>query len=309
MNAPFKQQFQAGWTRFKHGAFECTVVTDGQLHMGPPQEQFPKADSAEIDALLSAAYLPNDRMDLEQNILVVNTGEQLILFDSGSGIDPAFGIKTFGSGVGQTIPNLRAAGIEPEQIDIVALTHPHPDHCWGLVDGEGRRLYPNATVAVGELDYDYWTDLSRLDSPEGRNMSEHMRDHFRGAHKNLTPYLEAGKLLCLTNGQEAAPGITAHLRKGHSPGHLIYRIESSGMRMTVWGDISHHWLLLLAHPEWGFAFDFDNEEAAKTRLHVFDEVIAARSAVFAFHFPFPGRGHLKRTDGRYEWLPMPLELT
>ena len=69
--------------------------------MGPPHEQFPKADSGEIDALLSAAYLPNDRMDLEQNILVVNTGEQLILFDSGSGIDPAFGVKTFGPGVGQ----------------------------------------------------------------------------------------------------------------------------------------------------------------------------------------------------------------
>ncbi len=93
MNAPFKQQGQAGWTRFKHGAFQCTVVTDGQLHMGVPHEQFPTADGAEIDALLSAAYLPNDRMDLEQNILVVNTGEQLILFDSGSEIDPAFGIK------------------------------------------------------------------------------------------------------------------------------------------------------------------------------------------------------------------------
>ncbi len=139
-------------------------------------------------------------------------------------------------------------------------------------------------------------------------MSEHMRDHFRGAHKNLTPYLEAGKLTRLSDGQEVAPGITAHLRKGHSPGHLIYRIESAGMRMTVWGDISHHWLLLLAHPEWGFTFDFDNDEAAKTRLQVFDEVLSARSAVFAFHFPFPGRGHLTRTDGRYEWLPIPLEL-
>ena len=309
MNAPFKQQCQAGWTGFKHGAFEYTVVTDGQLHTGPPHEQFPKADSTEIDALLSAVHLPNNRIDLEQNNLVVNTGEKLILFDSGSGIDPAFGIKPFGSRVGETIPNLRAAGIEPEQIDIVALTHPHPDHCSALVDGERRCLYPNATVAVSELDYDYCTDLSRLDSPEGRGMSKHIRHHVRGADKNLTLHLEARKLLCLTDGQEAAPGFTAHLRKGHSPGHLIYRIESSGMRMTVWGDISHHWLLLLAHPEWGFTFDFDKAEAAKTRQRVFDKVLAARSAVFAFHFPFPGRGHLKRMDGRYEWLPLPLDLT
>lgn len=79
MNAPFKQQRQTGRTRFQHGAFECTVVTGGQLHMGPPHEQFPKADSGEIDALLSAACLSKNRMDLEQNSLVLNTGEQLNL--------------------------------------------------------------------------------------------------------------------------------------------------------------------------------------------------------------------------------------
>lgn len=308
MNAPFKQQSQPAWTRFKHGAFECTVVTDGQLHMGPPHEQFPKADRGEIDALLSAAYLPNDRMDIEQNVLVVNTGDWMVLFDSGSGVDPAFGPKTFGAGVGQAIPNLHLAGIEPAQIDIVALTHCHPDHCWGLVDGDDRPLYPNATVAVSGVDFDYWTDLRHLDAPEGREMSEHMRDHFRGAHKNLMPYLHAGRLTRLSDGQKVAPGIAAALRPGHSPGHMIYRIESASMEMVVWGDISHHFVLLLAHPEWGFTFDFDNDAAAKTRVQVFEEILAARSAVFAFHFPFPGRGHLQRTNARFEWLPISLEL-
>lgn len=245
-------------------------------------------------------------MDLEQNILVVNTGDKLVMFDSGAGTNAAFGVKAFGARVGRAIPNLRAAGLDPAQIDIVALTHTHPDHYWGLVDDSGRMLYPNARIAVGDIDLNYWCNLSK---PQPFEMSDPMRDHFLGAHKNIAPYLDAGRVIRLLDNDVVTPGITAHLRPGHSPGHLLYRVGSDGAFLTVWGDICHHWALLLAHPEWGFVFDFNQKTAAQTRKQVFEEVIGARSAVLAYHFPFPGRGHLQRVDDRLQWIASPLELS
>ena len=309
MPAPFQHRAAPGWTRFNHGAFECTVVTDGQIRMGAPHTTFHGGTDANIDALLHAALLPTDRVVLEQNVLLVNTGDQMILFDCGAGNDPRFGGKTFGSHVGRTLTNLQAAGIDPESIDVIALTHAHSDHCWGLVDAAGRPVYRNARIAVSDVDVDYWTDLARLDTSEGARMSDTIRDLFLGAHKSLSPYLATGRVTRLSDGQEVAPGITAHLRGGHSPGHLMYRIESERALLTVWGDVAHHPVLLLAHPEWGFIYDFDQVAAAKTRVEVFDEVVATRSAVLAYHFPFPGRGHLQRTDGRLHWIPLPLDLT
>jgi glyoxylase-like metal-dependent hydrolase (beta-lactamase superfamily II) len=308
MTAEFSKQLQAGWTRFSHGEFECTVITDGPLHMGAPHPTFIGADHEEIDALLEVNFLPKDRMSLNQNIVIVNTGSQLVLFDTGAGVNAEFGIKTFGSQVGQAIANLRAAGIDPADIDVVALTHAHPDHCWGLVDDDGNLLYPNARVALDRRELEYWTDLSILSTPKGEAMNPHMRDHFLGAHKNLMPYAERDRITIVSDGFELVPGITAFSTSGHSPGHTIYKIVSAGETLVVWGDLCHHQVLLLEHPEWGFLFDFDNAAAAKTRIDVFEEVVRERHSVLSYHFPFPGRGHLIERDGRYRWLPAELQL-
>ena len=114
--------------RFRHGSLECTVVSDGILEMGPARVNFPTADPAEVDALLEEHYLPVHNVRLNENILVVRVGDQLIQFDSGVGVDPALGRGFFGPKTGQVIPNLRAAGIDAADIDLVAITHTHPDH-------------------------------------------------------------------------------------------------------------------------------------------------------------------------------------
>jgi len=161
MAASFQKDSFIGWTRFRHGDFQCTVVTDGPLKMGPPASAFPKADPKEITELLSTAFLPTDSMTLNQNLLIVNTGESLVLFDTGCGVNQSFGKSSFGPDIGRAIWNMRAAGINPKDIDLVAITHAHPDHCRGLVDDDGNRLYPNAKIVISATDYDYWTDLSR----------------------------------------------------------------------------------------------------------------------------------------------------
>jgi len=131
MAASFQKDSFVGWTRFRHGDFQCTVVTDGPLKMGPPANAFPKADPKEITELLTGAFLPADTMTLNQNLLIVNTGEGLVLFDTGCGVNQSFGKSSFGPDIGRAIWNMRAAGINPEDIDLVAITHAHPDHCWG----------------------------------------------------------------------------------------------------------------------------------------------------------------------------------
>lgn len=291
------------FVRFRHGDIECTVVSDGILQMGPARVNFPTADPQEVDAVLTEHYLPTEDVKLNENILIANIGGRLVQFDSGVGIDPEFGRGFFGPGTGQVIPHMRAAGIDPADIDILAITHTHPDHVWGLVDADGVPLYPNATVAVSREDFDYWTDLSHVtDAP-----NQHMKDHFLGAHKNLLPYAEAGRITWVADGTQIAEGVTAIATPGHSPGHVIYRMDSDGQSLVIWGDLCHHQVLLLQRPEWAFQFDYEKAAATAQRWRVYEMVHSARSSVLAYHFPFPGLGHLKKDGNAYAWLPSELE--
>lgn len=289
-----------GYARFDHGSLQCTVVSDGIIKLGPARESFPNAETAEIDKLLTRHYLPTDAVHLNQNVLVVKTDGMLVMFDSGVGTDPDFGVKTFGDQTGLLIPNLRAAGIKPEEIDLIALTHAHPDHAWGLVDSEGARLFPNARVAIGRADYDHWTDLSRVASMS----TEHQEDQIKGAHKNLKAY--ASRLILLDGGEEIAPGIRSIATQGHSPGHMVYEITSGDQTMICWGDLCHHQVLLLEHPEWNFMFDYDSARATEQRVRIYDFVDSNRYAVFGYHFPFPGHCHLRRDPGGFTWIPSDL---
>lgn len=285
--------------RFQHGSLSCTVVSDGVLEMGPAHVNFPTADPAEVDALLSEHYLDPQMVRLNENLLVVDTRDALVLFDSGVGVDPALGRGFFGPKTGRAVAALRAAGIQPADIDIVAITHTHPDHVWGLVDAAGEPVYPNATVVASREDFDYWTDLSRVDSAP----NQHMKDHFIGAHKNLMPYLERGRLRFVGDGEVVTSGVTAMATPGHSPGHLVYLIEDSGETMVCWGDLCHHYVLLLQRPEWSFQFDYEKARATEQRWRIYDFVDTNRHAVFAYHFPFPGLGHLRKVGTGYSWLP------
>jgi glyoxylase-like metal-dependent hydrolase (beta-lactamase superfamily II) len=303
MDDSYRIEMHDGWARFGHGAFHCTVVSDGILEMGPAYVNFPTADRTEIEALLTEHYRSVDKVRLNQNLLVVDTGGQKVLIDSGVGTMPDLGVKSFGEHTGRAVTNLRAAGLDPADIDVVAITHGHPDHCWGLVDEAGKPLYTNATVMISAADFHHWTDLSKIaDAP-----NEHMADHYRGAHANLMPYHDAGRLVLLEDGSTVVPGITAIATPGHSPGHLVYEITSEDRTIICWGDLCHHDVLLLRRPEWSFQFDYDRPAATGQRKRVYDLVDTNRYAVFGYHFPFPGLGHLRRDGDGYAWLPVPLE--
>src|SRR3977135_4322799 len=110
------------WHRFNLGDAEVTVVSDGPLPLGPPKGTFVGVPDDEVRKMLTDNFLNPDNVVLEQNSPIVNTGEKLIVFDTGMGT-----LKLFGPTTGRQQKSMAEAGIKPEEIDAVVLSH-HPLH-------------------------------------------------------------------------------------------------------------------------------------------------------------------------------------
>ncbi len=299
--APLRNQLPPAWHRFKVGEFEATIVSDGSLPLGQPAPAFPASPPDEIRSLLTANFLAPDAATLEQNTLVLNTGRQLILFDTGMGESMGAASKMFGPTTGRLLDNLRAAGIEPAQIDMVVLTHAHCDHCWALVDANGNRNFPNAQVAISEADLKFWTDDANKRGPE------FMVPFIDGAKKNLSAYRD--RMVMVRDNQQVVPGVTAMATPGHTVGHMVYAISSGNQVVVNTGDLAHHHVLLLRRPLWEFAYDTDPKLSAQSRSRMLDRLATDRHAVVSYHFPWPGLGHVARDGNAYAWVPESMNIT
>lgn len=280
------------WHRFKIGDVEATIVSDGPLELGPPADAFKGAPREELERDLRDAFLPVETVVLEQNVLVLNTGRQLVLVDTGMG---AF--KLFGPTTGRLLANLRLAGIEPAQIDAVVITHAHSDHCFGLVTDDGRPNFPYARIYLTQSDYDFWTDEAKLATP--------LKDFVAGARTNLVGLRE--RISWVQDGREVVPGVTAMASPGHTVGHTSYVISSGRDTAMFTGDLCHHQVLLLKRPRLEFAYDTDPKLAVQSRLRILDMLATDRMAFVSYHFPFPGVGHVAKAGDGYSWHPTPMK--
>lgn len=277
--------------RFKLGAAECTVVTDGQLPLGDPNAAFLNIPKEEIGRQLRDNFLSPSNAVLEQNVLVVNTGDRVVLFDTGMGGDTLFGPTT-----GKLVPALRAAGIDPANVDAVVMSHAHIDHCGGLVGADGKPNFPNAQYFIGQPDFDYWTDDSKVPSnyPARANF-------LAQAKRNLLPLRE--RITFYRDGQEILPGITALAAPGHTVSHSIFMINQGGSQLCYIGDLAHHPVLLLERPRTQFAFDTDPVQSAESRVRMLDMLAANRVPLLAYHFAWPGIGHVVKAGDGFRYLP------
>ncbi|MEI4473011.1 MBL fold metallo-hydrolase [Frigidibacter sp. MR17.24] len=280
-------------TAFAIGDIEATIISDGLLDLGSANAQFPAAPPEDIARIMAEEFLPVDPMMLEQNALVLNINQRVVLFDSGMGSDQLFGDKA-----GRLIRNLAAAGIAPEQVDDIVLTHAHCDHCWGMVGDGGALNFPNAQVHISQADFEFWTDEAKL-SAEG-----FLPTFVKGARRNLMPYRD--RMLFVTDGQEVLPGVTAISTPGHTMGHMSYAISSGNESFLNVGDVVHHTALLFQNPTWEFAFDSDPKLAAQTRVRLFDMASADETRMIGYHFPFPGLGHIRREGDAFDYVPIPM---
>ena len=271
------------WHRFMLGDAEVTVVSDGPLPLGDPSGTFTGVPKEEVKKMLTDNFLPPDNVVLEQNSPIVNTGDKLILFDTGMGTSKAFGPTT-----GRQQKSMAEAGIKPGDIDAVVLSHAHIDHIGGIVGEDGKSLFPNAQFYIAQSDFDFWTDEGKLGSA--------LKDFVVHARKNLLPVRD--RLVFFKDGQEFLPGVQAIAAPGHTVGHTIFMVTSAGKSFAFLGDLSHHPVLLLEKPRMEFSYDTDPKQAAATRVRLLDMLAANKIPVMSYHFAWPGYGHVAKV-GRW----------
>jgi len=292
--APMLGRAEPTHYRFKLGGFEVTTIADADAFIDGPWPLIgSNAERDAVDQLMRDNLLPTNKYRPGFTPMLINMGKELILFDTGNG-ERGFVPRPQG---GWLAAQLAPAGFTPEQIDIVVLSHGHPDHIGGMMEN-GTPLFPKARYVTGAVDYDFWAG----DKPTGdlAPFAALYRDY-------VVP--GADKTTFLKPGDEVMPGIRAMAAYGHTPGHLAFDIESDGKRLVFWGDCAHHHVASLARPDWHCVFDVDKEQGAKTRSRMFDMVATDRVAVSAFHMPFPSIGYVeRRKDGGYRWIPHSYQL-
>ncbi len=273
--------------RFNVGKFEVVVVKDGARPSDNPQEIFGTNQTPEVvGALLEANFLPADKFVNSFSPTLINTGSDVILFDTG------FGEGGRANGNGRLLEGLTAAGYKREDVTIVVLTHLHGDHIGGLMEG-GAPAFPNARYVTGQTEYDFWVDPARAGTPaEGGH---------KGALANVKPL--ADKMTFIGDGGEVVSGITGMAAFGHSPGHMIYSVESEGRQLVLTADTANHFVLSLQRPDWEVRFDMDKTAAAASRKKVFDMLATDKLAFLGYHMPFPAVGYVEKVDQGYRFVP------
>jgi glyoxylase-like metal-dependent hydrolase (beta-lactamase superfamily II) len=295
--APLATDQAPYYYRFNHGKIQATIVSDGPLHIGEPSASFLETSKEEIAKMLTDNFLSPTNVVLEQNVLVLNTGDKMVLFDTGMGSSTIFGPST-----GKLQSTLKAAGIDPKDIDAVVATHAHLDHVWGIMADDGSRHFPNAQIYISKADFDFWTDEAKL----GMTDPPYFSFSVAGARKNLLPNRD--RIVFFKDGQEFLPGIQAMSTPGHTVGHTVFMITSDGKTLAVIGDLTHHQVLLMLKPRIEFVNDTDSKQAANTRVRVLDMLATNRIPLLAYHFPWPGLGHVAKLGDGFQYFPAPMQM-
>src|SRR5215218_4215433 len=151
--APMVGKQGPSFYRYKIGDFEVTALSEGIVRNTNVPGMAVNKTLPEIQAALSGAFLPNDHVINQFNVVVVNTGKNLVLLDSGFGDN---GAPT----VGNLVSNMNAAGIDPKNIDTILVSHFHGDHISGIRAKAGAVNFPNAEIMVPATEWQFWNDAS-----------------------------------------------------------------------------------------------------------------------------------------------------
>jgi glyoxylase-like metal-dependent hydrolase (beta-lactamase superfamily II) len=290
-SAPAAGKQAPGFYRTKVGDFEITQLSDGAATFPMPDGWVKNISKEQALATAASEYMPAGRVTIPFNPIVINTGSKLVLIDTGygSGISPTVGLLP---------AHLAAAGIDPKAIDIVVLSHLHPDHINGVKTADGAIAFPNAEIKAPAQDWAFWMS----DDNMGKAESQMMKNYFANTRKVLANI--ADKVAKYDWGKEVAPGITALDTSGHTPGHTSFAVASASGKMLVQSDVTNIPEFFLRNPDWHVAYDVDPIKAARTRRKFYDMAAAEKTLIAGYHFSFPSMGHVEKDGNGYRLVPI-----
>jgi glyoxylase-like metal-dependent hydrolase (beta-lactamase superfamily II) len=275
--------------RFKIGAFEVTALHEGTASRPLDASFVRNAELKDVQAVLAENFLPTDTLNISFTTLVVNTGSKLVLIDTGFA-------DNGGPTNGRTLSQLKAAGIEPGQIDTILLSHFHGDHLQGARAKDGKLVYPNAEIMAPEAEWAFWMDDARMAAAP-----DAMKGAFTGVHRVLKP--NAADVKRFKWGQEVVTGITAVDASGHTPGHTAFAISNGGKTLLYVADITNNPALFARNPEWRVMFDMDGEKAVQTRKKILDMAATDKMQISFYHANFPSTGFIAKEGAGYRLVP------
>jgi glyoxylase-like metal-dependent hydrolase (beta-lactamase superfamily II) len=259
--------------RFTIGDFEVTTILGGTTPRENPQGIFGMNVSEEDFAAVSREnFLSTEQSQFFFTPTLVNTGTDLVLFDTGLNAEATLGA-------------LEAAGYVADQVSVVVLTHMHGDHIGGLMT-DGAPTFVNARYVTGQVEWDHWSSAGN-----------------DGFYMNVRPL--ADMTTFLGDGDDVVSGITGIAAFGHTPGHMVYRLDSAGEGLVIFADLANHPVWSLARPDWEVRFDADKAAAAAARRNILGMIAADRVPAIGYHMPFPAVGYVATGSGdaEFEWVP------
>jgi glyoxylase-like metal-dependent hydrolase (beta-lactamase superfamily II) len=247
------------------------------------------AEPAAVEQALKEALIPVTGFNNPFVVTVVETGRETLLFDTGTG-------GQLNDTAGLLQQNMRAAGLDPDRIDRIAITHFHADHITGLTTREDQPVFAKAEVLVPETEWAWWTDESNA-----TRTPEMQRGTFGVVRRRFAPY--QSRLHQIKDGAELAPGIRAVAAYGHTPGHTVFHIADGDQQLFIMGDCANRPEVFLRYPDWHFVFDVDGLMASTTRKRLFGRAADVRARVIGYHFPFPANGYVARWGEGFRFVP------
>ena len=234
------------------------------------------------------------RMKLSLNCMVVRSGKEILLVDTGIGnkLEGAVRDRAFPGEHGLLMKGLESIGLTPEDITVVANTHLHADHCgWNTVrgdDGVLRATFPNARYFIQKGEFE---------------VASHPNDRTKGTYfaENFEPLVDSGQLNLVEGEVELMPGARFWATPGHTQDHASIALTSEGQTALYTGDLVHH-AVQVERPAWIAAFDILPLMSLESKKKLAERALRENALLICVHNPFPGAGRLTESGGRRKFV-------